>query len=156
VRFSVVVAGDGPDHAALVALADRLGLADRVHFLGPVAAVHSLYPQLDLVVIPSRSEGLPNVLLEAMGARVPVVATRVGAVTEVLDGEPEAGRTVAPEDPAALADAMGAAWSARAGASAAARAAADAACVRVADRFSLERRIARLRAVYEAVAGRPA
>jgi glycosyltransferase involved in cell wall biosynthesis len=145
-RFSAVVAGEGIDQPALAAQTEALGLGSVVHFLGPVAAVHSLYPQLDLVVIPSRSEGLPNVLLEAMGAGVPVVGTRVGAVPDVLAGEPEAGRVVPPEDPAALAAAIRDAWHARRDPAAAA------ACARVAERFSLARRMRVLRELYGAVA----
>ena len=74
-------------------------------FLGPVRAVQSLYREIDLLVIPSRSEGLPNVLLEALRADVPAVATRVGAVPEVLESD-DAGLIVPPGDPAALADAI--------------------------------------------------
>ena len=103
--FSAVIAGDGPERQALEAQRDRLGLADVVHFLGSVRAVRSLYPQLDLLVIPSRSEGLPNVLLEALGADVPVVATEVGAVPEVLEDQ-DAGIVVPSESPSALADAI--------------------------------------------------
>jgi glycosyltransferase involved in cell wall biosynthesis len=102
---SLVIAGDGPDRAMLEALAASLGVADRAHFLGPVLPIEPLYPTLDLLVIPSRSEGLPNVLLEALRADVPVVSTRVGAVPEVLDGT-GAGWVVPPEDPAALSAAI--------------------------------------------------
>jgi len=105
VAASLVIAGDGPDRAALEALGASLGVADRAHFLGPVLPIEPLYPALDLLVIPSRSEGLPNVLLEALRADLPVVSTRVGAVPEVLDGT-SAGRIVPPENPPALAAAI--------------------------------------------------
>jgi glycosyltransferase involved in cell wall biosynthesis len=88
--FSLVVAGDGPDHAALEQQAARLGIDQRVTFLGSVRNVGSLYSAIDVLVIPSRSEGLPNVLLEALAADLPVVSTRVGAVPEVLT-DPAAG-----------------------------------------------------------------
>ncbi len=149
-RFSAVVVGDGPDRAALEARRDALGLGGAVHFLGPTPAVGSVYAQADLVVLPSRSEGLPNVLLEALRADAPVVATRVGAVPEVLGGEPDAGPVVPPEDPAALAAAMRQTWRRRGDAGAAA------ARARVAARFSLGRRVRELAALYDALAGRTA
>jgi glycosyltransferase involved in cell wall biosynthesis len=104
-KLLLVVAGDGPARGPLERQAERLGVADHVHFLGAVADIAALYPRLDLVVIPSRSEGLPNVLLEALNADVPIVATRVGAVPEVLSDE-LAGEMVLPEDAEALAAAI--------------------------------------------------
>ncbi|MHB1223552.1 MAG: glycosyltransferase, partial [Gemmatimonadaceae bacterium] len=71
VAFQAVVAGDGPEHDSLQARCEAAGLGDRVFFLGQVTDVESLYQHLDLLVIPSRSEGLPNVLLEALAADVP-------------------------------------------------------------------------------------
>jgi glycosyltransferase involved in cell wall biosynthesis len=131
---SVVLAGDGPAREALEQQATALGIRSDIHFLGTVEDVGSLYRQLDLVVLPSRSEGLPNVLLEALSADVPVVATAVGAVPEVLVEE-EAGRVVPPGDPRSLAEAIGDALAH--GRSASARNARAAA----AERFSLEKRI---------------
>jgi glycosyltransferase involved in cell wall biosynthesis len=98
-----VIAGDGPDRSASEALVSTLQLGDTVHFTGALLPIEPLYPLLDLVVIPSRSEGLPNVLLEALRADRPVVSTTVGAVPEVIGGT-EAGRLVPVEDPAALAE----------------------------------------------------
>lgn len=141
----LAVAGDGPERAALEALAAELAIGDRVAFLGPVRAVDALYAAVDLVVLPSRSEGLPNVLLEALRADRPVVATRVGAVPEVIGGEPAAGAIVAPDDVAALADAIVATLAA--GGSEAAAAARR----RVVHAFSLERRVAAHLALYDAV-----
>jgi glycosyltransferase involved in cell wall biosynthesis len=102
---SVVLAGDGPERKHLERQAVSLRIEPDVHFLGNVTDVASLYPQLDLVVLPSRSEGLPNVLLEALSADVPVIATAVGAVPEVLTDE-AAGRIVTPGDPRSLAEAI--------------------------------------------------
>ncbi|MBK9408435.1 MAG: glycosyltransferase family 4 protein [Gemmatimonadetes bacterium] len=65
----------------------------------------ALYRAIDLLVIPSRSEGLPNVLLEALRHGRFAVSTRVGAVPDVLEGA-RAGIIVPPEDPRALADAI--------------------------------------------------
>lgn len=104
-ELTVVVAGTGPERISLEALRDTLGLGAAVIFAGDVRVVDALYEALDLVVIPSRSEGLPNVLLEALAADVPVVATAVGAIPDVL-GDSEAGRLVAPEDHIGLADAI--------------------------------------------------
>ena len=131
---SVVLAGDGPAREALEQQAAALGIRSDIHFLGTVEDVGSLYRQLDLVVLPSRSEGLPNVLLEALSADVPVVATAVGAVPEVLVDE-EAGRVVPPGDPHALAEAISHALAhGRSDSARNARAAA-------AKRFSLEKRV---------------
>ncbi len=101
---ALAIAGDGPEEPALRRQAEAAGLADRVHFLGRVADVGALYRALDCVMIPSRdgAEGLPNVLLEAMSAGLPVVATRVAAVPEVLVDE-AAGLVVPPGDAPALA-----------------------------------------------------
>lgn len=103
--FSGLVAGDGPGRARLEAQCARLGLESRVRLLGHVHDVGALYRTIDLLVLPSRSEGLPNTLLEAMQADVPIVATTVGAVPEVV-GTSAAARLVAPGSVEALVDAM--------------------------------------------------
>lgn len=100
-----LVAGDGPERAALERQCAALSLDDAVHFLGQVQDVSALYRAIDLLVIPSRSEGLPNVLLEALRHGCFAVSTRVGAVPDVLDGT-RAGIVVPPEAPRALADAI--------------------------------------------------
>lgn len=76
------IVGDGPEKPRLTALAERLGLADRVTFLGArgIDDVRAEYARADLFVISSRDEGLPRTLLEAASAAVPVVATRVGGI----------------------------------------------------------------------------
>lgn len=85
VEFLVV--GDGPLRARLEKRAEELGIARRVHFLGERDDVPSIMGLLDVFVLTSRSEGVPNVVMEAMAAGVPVVATRVGGVPEtVVDG----------------------------------------------------------------------
>ena len=103
--FSALIAGDGPERARLEARGSRLGLASCVHFLGQVSDVDFVYRNLDLVVLPSRSEGLPNTLLEAIRADVPVVATAVGGVPEAV-GTSSAADLVAPGCPVALAEAI--------------------------------------------------
>jgi glycosyltransferase involved in cell wall biosynthesis len=100
-----VVAGDGPDRAALEARAVSLGLADRVRFLGHRRDVASLLAAADVLVLPSLYEGLPLSVLEAMIAGVPVIATAVGGTDEVVrDGE--TGTLVPPGDASALAAAI--------------------------------------------------
>lgn len=140
---SLVVAGDGPERASLERKAGSLSIADRVHFLGPVRHVVSLYSQVDAVVLPSRAgaEGLPNVLLEAMRADVPVVATAVAAVPEVLS-DPLAGELVPPGDVDALARGIEAAL-----ANGNFREASVARAKAIA-RFSLERRVAEHLSLY--------
>ena len=100
-----LVVGDGPERAALERQCAALSLSDAVHFLGQVHDVAAIYRSVDLLVIPSRSEGLPNVLLEALRHDCFAVSTRVGAVPDVLDGT-RAGLMVPPEEPRALADAI--------------------------------------------------
>jgi len=96
--------------------------------------VDAVYRNLDLLVLPSRSEGLPNTMLEAMQADVPVVATAVGAVPEAVGASP-AAHLVAPGSAAALAEAIERALT-RGDPPEAAAARRD-----VASRFSLERRL---------------
>jgi len=99
------VVGDGPERPRIEALARRLGLQDRVAFLGAIPDAARLFEGLDLFVLSSRSEGTPMVLLEAMGASLPVVATEVGGVPGVVrDGS--SGWLVPSEDRQALAAAL--------------------------------------------------
>lgn len=101
------IAGDGPDRESLEGLAQQLGIADAVHFLGPLApaGVADELGKADLLVVSSFMEGIPVVLMEAMAAGVPVVATRVGGVPELIrDGVN--GLLVDPGSPEALADAL--------------------------------------------------
>jgi len=101
----LVFAGDGPDRDELEALARELDVADRATFLGHRRDIAELMAACDLVVLPSWYEGLPLSLLEAMAADVPVVATRIGGVDELVrDGVD--GLLVEPRAPAALAAAI--------------------------------------------------
>jgi glycosyltransferase involved in cell wall biosynthesis len=87
-RFHVVLVGEGPEQARLEALRAELGLEGHVTMAGLQHDVRPYYTVANIVVMPSHSEGSPNVLLEAMAAGVPVVATRVGGVPEIAaDGE---------------------------------------------------------------------
>ncbi len=100
-----VVAGDGPLRADLEVMAAAGELRGRTHFLGWWENLPALYADLDVVALTSRNEGTPVCLLEAMAAGVPVVATRVGGVPDVVRHE-ETGLLVPPGDPAALAVAL--------------------------------------------------
>jgi glycosyltransferase involved in cell wall biosynthesis len=86
----LAIVGDGPDRPALEQLARALGVAGAVHFLGERRDIERVLPALDALALPSLAEGLPLVLLEAMAARAPVVATAVGGVPEVVHAEREA------------------------------------------------------------------
>ena len=83
-----VLIGEGPDEAFVAHQIARLGLSERVHCIGYQRPIGPIYRDADMVVIPSFTEGIPNVLLEALAAGCPVVATAVGGVPEVVvDGE---------------------------------------------------------------------
>lgn len=82
-RFLVV--GDGARRAELETLAERLGLKDRVLFLGWRRDLDRIYADLDLVALTSINEGSPVSLIEAMAAARPVVATRVGGVPDLVE-----------------------------------------------------------------------
>ena len=99
------VAGDGPDRSKLEVQAKRLGIARNVEFLGyqSQAQVRGLLQQTDAFVMASFAEGVPVVLMEAMAAGVPVVATRIAGVPELVD-DCASGYLVPPGDVAALAD----------------------------------------------------
>lgn len=100
-----VLVGDGPQLKACRRLARELPGGERVVFAGFRSDTASVYEALDLLVIPSRSEGLPTVLLEAMLLGVPVLSTRVGAVPDVVrDGE--SVLLVPVDDAAALEEAL--------------------------------------------------
>ena len=89
----LLMVGDGPEAAVLKQAAHSLGVADRVHFAGWQADVPEIVSASDLLVLPSLWEGMPNVVLEAMAAGKPVVATRSEGVAELL-GEGVAEQSV--------------------------------------------------------------
>jgi glycosyltransferase involved in cell wall biosynthesis len=149
VRFSLLLAGDGPDRSMLAEQARRLGVSDRVSFLGSVSNVGTVYRSIDVLVLPSRTEGMPNVLLEAARHDVPMVATSVGDVPSIL-ADDQAGLTVAPGDANALAAAIEQALRrGRTPAGSAARAA-------LAQRFSLDERARAHAELYSRLVGRHA
>lgn len=102
------IIGDGPQRSALEDRAMSLGVTGVVNWQGHISDRGSYLAALreaDIFVLPSRAEGLPKVVVEAMSAGVPVIATRVGALPALL-GDGRLGRLVAPGDPLALADAI--------------------------------------------------
>jgi glycosyltransferase involved in cell wall biosynthesis len=104
---TLVIVGDGPERPAFEALSQRLGVADRVRFLGkrPHGELAALYGVADVLVLASAREGWPNVLLESMACGTPVVASRVGGIAEVLTA-PEAGCILPERTPDAIAEAV--------------------------------------------------
>ncbi|HJU65351.1 MAG TPA: glycosyltransferase family 4 protein [Gemmatimonadaceae bacterium] len=107
-RLRLTIAGDGEERARLAHLAEELGVADRVDFLGWVnpAVIPAVIAQSTLVLMPSRSEeGFGLAVLQAGQLERPVIAARVGGLPEVVaDGE--TGLLVEPEDSGALARAI--------------------------------------------------
>ncbi len=82
-RAKLVIIGEGPERESLEQEINSLQIKEQVRFAGQVSNVKPFYAIADLMVLPSHSEGSPNVLLEAMAAQVPVVATSVGGVPEI-------------------------------------------------------------------------
>jgi glycosyltransferase involved in cell wall biosynthesis len=103
-RSLLACAGDGPLADSLRLDAKRAGLSEHVRWLGPVEDMSHFYSALDVCVLNSTREGLPLCLLEAMSFGIPVVATDVGGVGELLADE--AGILVPPQAPAILAGAL--------------------------------------------------
>jgi len=100
-----LLVGDGSQRAKLETLAQDLGISSQVMFMGHRNDVPKLLSVMDVFVLPSLYEGLPNALLEALAACRPVVATQVGGIPEVVaDGE--TGILIPPRDPGALAGAI--------------------------------------------------
>ena len=104
-RLRLVVVGEGPEDADLKALAAELGIADRVQFTGVRRDVAELLPAFDVSCLSSVHEGAPLIVLESMAAGVPVVATAVGALADLVADGIE-GRLVPSGDHAALAAAL--------------------------------------------------
>jgi len=140
----LVIVGDGPERDALCRLAKDLGLADSVLLVGSVSNrdLPGYLRSARVMCLPSRSEGLGVAAIEAMSCGVPVVATHVGGLPEVID-EPTTGILVDPESPDALAAGVASALSRQW----------DAALIRdsVRERFSIERSAQGFASVYDQV-----
>ena len=103
IRF--VLAGEGPDYKMLKEVARFRGVEDWFIFTGHLIHIAPYYKLANLLVLPSLTEGSPNVLLEGMAAGLPIIATNVGGVPEIVTHEKEA-LLVEKHDPAALAKAI--------------------------------------------------
>ncbi|MGA2113994.1 MAG: glycosyltransferase [Bryobacteraceae bacterium] len=104
-RQTLAIAGDGSERAMLEALAEELGIAARIRFLGVRHDVTALLQAADGFLLSSMFEGMPLAMLEAGASGLPMVATRVGGNAEVLPPE-QRGRLVPPQNPQALAEAI--------------------------------------------------
>lgn len=149
--LELLIAGEGDRHADLQRLIDLLGRSDRIRLLGYQPDLMPFYQALDLFVLSSLREGLPNVLLEAMASGVPVVATRVAGIPRLVE-DGRSGLLVEPGFSESLASSI-------------ARLAADPelrhslaqeACDVIQHRFSFETRMARIRTIYDDLIGRSA
>ena len=106
---TLLIAGSGPDRQQLEALADRLGVKDRVRFLGNLdrEVLCDVYNCADALVLASSREGWANVLLEAMACGTPVIGTAVWGTPEVI-ARPEAGLLLKNRDAQSIVEAIGA------------------------------------------------
>src|SRR5262249_8130891 len=102
-EIQLIVIGEGPLESQLRASADRLGVADRVRWMGTLsqAELAEFYSAADVTVLASRREGMPNVLLESLACGTPVIATTVGGNGEIVNS-PHAGVLMRDRTPAAL------------------------------------------------------
>ncbi len=147
----LVIVGDGEERSGLEALARDLDLGGTVNFAGWIEDAPRLMTACDLIVMPSRWEGFGLVALEAMSAACPLVASQVSALPEiVVDGE--TGLLVPPEDPDALAEAVGCLLADPARAAAMGRAGYE----RLVSDFSVEKMVRATLDVYGEVVNQPA
>jgi len=141
--LQLAVIGDGPLRPALERRAVDLKVASRVHWHGWVPRADRLLRAFDVVLLSSRTEGTPIIVLEGLAAGVPLVATRVGGVPDIVRDGQEA-LLVSSEDPAALARAVRSALDDPG----AARRRVDAGRERLKNEFGIERWLARYDLVY--------
>ncbi len=148
-RLRLVVAGEGPERGRLEALASELGISDRATLLGLRSDVPDLLAAFDLAASSSWFEGSPLAMLEYMDAALPIVATAVGGVPDLIEDGRD-GLLVEPGDAGALADAIAGLLSERERA----RAMGEQARRRRREEFDLTTTVRRLEALYEELAER--
>lgn len=99
IKARAVLVGSGPDEALLAAQAAQLGLNEQIFFAGAMPA-RAAFKLGRVMIVPSRAESLPYVVLEAAGARMPLISTNAGGIPEIFG--PHAARLIAPDDPLTL------------------------------------------------------
>jgi len=104
-NIKLIIAGDGPQRSELEDFANDLGIADQVFFTGHRKNVQDYYKIANLFVMPSFTEGFPMALLEAMQNGLPVVATNVGGIPDIIESGVN-GLLIKPGDVECLGDAM--------------------------------------------------
>jgi glycosyltransferase involved in cell wall biosynthesis len=146
-RSTLLLAGDGPLRESLEQQARALGITESIRFLGYRSDVESLLHTADICVVPSRSEGLSLAAVEAMASGLPVVASRVGGIPEVVE-DGRTGLLVEAENPKALASAI-----TRLLGDTPLRIRLAASAGRAAQAYDIEAYCARLEALYQRLAG---
>jgi poly-gamma-glutamate synthesis protein (capsule biosynthesis protein) len=141
----LVIIGAGRDGEALRSRAAELGVNERVHWCGAIPNAGKLFPAFDVFLLSSRSEGTPIALFEAMAADVPIVATRVGGVPDVVDSS--SAQLVDSENSKAIVGAVTEVFAHPD----LARVRAARARKRLADRFDAEQWLAHYESIYHAV-----
>ncbi len=147
-RIRLVIVGDGPEREKILQTSRELGLSDSVILTGQVPSAAPYYAIADLAALSSVTEGSPNALLEAMASGVPVVATRVGGIPEIVT-HGESGLLTAPGDHRALAQALGTALADKA----VARKLSEQARGIILERHTPESRMRQLLGIYQAACG---
>ncbi|UCD94842.1 MAG: glycosyltransferase, partial [Candidatus Zixiibacteriota bacterium] len=102
-RFVVSIYGHGPEREKLLRMVEELGISDKVRFCGFIDDVKAVFGESDFLILPSRSEGMPNVILEAWSQQLGVLSTAAGGVPEMIDHN-VSGLLSVPDDTRALAD----------------------------------------------------
>ncbi len=148
--IKLVIVGEGPERGALAAQVSRLGLSEKISFAGHRNDVASLLEAADLFVFPSETEGLPNALIEACLAGLPIVACDVAGVRDVVRHE-ETALLAPPRDPASFAAAIGRLLETPTEAARLAAAAHD----RATKTYTVERSLTALYDVYDRLLGTP-
>ncbi len=149
-KAKFVIVGDGPERANLKSLAIRLEVQDSLILTGQQHDVRAYYAAADFFVLPSHTEGSPNALLEAMSAQLPVVATMVGGVPEIVEHRHSA-LLVAPHNPTLLGEAVRELM----GNEVLARELADQAHAKIASQYAPEKRVKRLIEIYRQISLKP-